>query len=152
MLIRLHGCAGLSAPLLSANPRRLIFSRRGSITCNTPPLFYTINLPVISLYLHAEWKTVWILNSWSGSILISKQDISGFRPNKKISVFWVGTYIFLIFFFLEKNIIVCILKGEMPFKMHKIIFFFKKTWRILGFTIKLRQGRANLNTDFFYFA
>ena len=25
--------------------------------------------------------------------------------------------------FLEKNIILCILKGEMPFKMHRIIFF-----------------------------
>ena len=25
--------------------------------------------------------------------------------------------------FLDKNIILCILKGEMPFKMHKIIFF-----------------------------
>ena len=29
------------------------------------------------------------------------------------------------FFFLEKNIL-CILKGEMPFKMHKIIFFPRK--------------------------
>ena len=27
---------------------------------------------------------------------------------------------------LDKNIILCILKGQMPFKMHKIIFFFQK--------------------------
>ena len=34
----------------------------------------------------------------------------------------VGTYIFFIYF-LEKNIILCILKGISPFKMHTIIFF-----------------------------
>ena len=28
--------------------------------------------------------------------------------------------------FLDKNIILCILKGAMPFKMHKIIFFSRK--------------------------
>ena len=58
------------------------------------------------------------------------------QPNKKISVFLVtglkilgrvGTHIFFLFFFLEKNIILCILKGIWPFKMHKIIFFFQKT-------------------------
>ena len=36
---------------------------------------------------------------------------------------WVGTHIFL----LEKNIILCILKGILCFKMHKIIYFFQKT-------------------------
>ena len=36
----------------------------------------------------------------------------------------VGTYIILIiFFFWKKNIILYILKGIWPFKMHKIIFF-----------------------------
>ena len=30
---------------------------------------------------------------------------------------------FLISFFLEKNSILCILKGILPFKMHTIIFF-----------------------------
>ena len=35
----------------------------------------------------------------------------------------VGSHNFFVYFFLEKNIILCILKGEMPFKMHKIIFF-----------------------------
>ena len=29
----------------------------------------------------------------------------------------------LVKVFLEKNIILCILKGEMPFKMHKFIFY-----------------------------
>ena len=28
--------------------------------------------------------------------------------------------------FMEKNIILCILKGEMPFRMHKIIFLSEK--------------------------
>ena len=59
------------------------------------------------------------------------------RPNKKISVFRVtGLKIlmhifFLIIFFSGKKIILCILKGELPFKMHKIIFFpenLKKFW------------------------
>ena len=53
------------------------------------------------------------------------------RPNKKISVFRVtglkilgrvGTHILLLFF-SGKNIILCVLKGETPFKMHKIILF-----------------------------
>ena len=56
------------------------------------------------------------------------------RPNKKISVFRVtvlkilGTigHIFLLtIFFLKKNIILCILKGISPFKMHKIILIQK---------------------------
>ena len=32
-LIRLRECAGWSAPLLSVNPRRQVFLRRGSIVC-----------------------------------------------------------------------------------------------------------------------
>ena len=43
---------------------------------------------------------------------------------KKISVFRVtGLKIFFLNFFLEKNIILCILKGILPFKMHKIKYF-----------------------------
>ena len=39
----------------------------------------------------------------------------------------VVTHIFLnYYFFLEKNIMLCILKGISPFKMHKIIFFSRK--------------------------
>ena len=58
------------------------------------------------------------------------------RPNKKISVFRVtglkilgrvGTHIFFKFFFWNKNTILSILKGEMPFKMHKIIFFSRRS-------------------------
>ena len=54
------------------------------------------------------------------------------RPNEKRSVFpvtglkilgRVGTH---SFFFLEKYIFFCVLKGISPFKMHKIIFL-KKT-------------------------
>ena len=68
------------------------------------------------------------------------------RPNKKISVFRetglinlgrVGTHIFNCFFFLEKSIILCILKGILPFKMHTIIFF-QKALKILGFTSNFR--------------
>ena len=32
----------------------------------------------------------------------------------------------ILFRFPAKNIILCILKGEMSFKMHKIIYFFEK--------------------------
>ena len=53
---------------------------------------------------------------------------------KEISVFRVPgleildrVHIFFYYFFLEKIIILCILKGILPFKMHKIIFFFQKT-------------------------
>ena len=68
------------------------------------------------------------------------------RPNKKkISVFRVtglkilgrvGTHInFFIFFFC---IILCILKGISPFKMHKIIFYPQNLKKFLGFTSKFR--------------
>ena len=65
------------------------------------------------------------------SVSIIKAHIS---PNKKIGVFWVtglktlgrvGTLVvFFFFFFLSgKQMILCILKDILPFKMHKIIFF-----------------------------
>ena len=33
--------------------------------------------------------------------------------------------------FLEKNIIECILKGEMPFKMHMILYFFSRKKNVI---------------------
>ena len=56
------------------------------------------------------------------------------RPNKKINMFRitglkilgrVGTHIYFFNYFFsgKKNIILGILKGNLPFKMHKIIFF-----------------------------
>ena len=54
------------------------------------------------------------------------------RPNKNNKCvsghgsenFRVGTKFFFNYFFLSgKNTILCILKGILPFKMHKIIFF-----------------------------
>ena len=39
---------------------------------------------------------------------------------------WVGTHIFFIFFSRKKKLILCILKGISPFKMHKIMFFLEK--------------------------
>ena len=59
--------------------------------------------------------------------IFTKYAVCELRPNKKISVFLVtglkilgcvGTH-----FFSGKNIILCILKGISPFKMHKFIFF-----------------------------
>ena len=60
----------------------------------------------------------------------------GLRPYKKISVFRethlkilgrVGIHIiFIIIFFLKKKKKICILKGILPFKMHKL-YFFQKT-------------------------
>ena len=73
--------------------------------------------------------------------------MSGQIKKTQTSVFWVtgqkilgrvGTHFFFRFFFLEKNIILCILKDEKPFKMHKIIFFPETLKQILGFTSKLR--------------
>ena len=39
----------------------------------------------------------------------------------------------------------------MSFKMHKIVFFSRKTEKILGFTSKFRQGRVTLKTGIFLF-
>ena len=64
----------------------------------------------------------------------------------------VGTHIFFHFFFLETNIILCILKSTVPFKMHTIIFFSRKPEKSLGFTSKLEYGRVTLNTCIFYIA
>ena len=63
------------------------------------------------------------------------QEILVLRPNKKIRVFQViglkilarvDTHIFCNYFFFWKIKILCILKGILPFKMHKIIYFSKK--------------------------
>ena len=49
----------------------------------------------------------------------------------------------------EKKI--SILKGEMPFKMHKIKYFQKILGKNLGITSKFRCGQVTLNTGIFYF-
>ena len=66
------------------------------------------------------------------------------RPNKKCvsgdgseNLRW-GSYPFL----WKKNIILYILKGISPFKMHKTTIFSTKTEKILGFTSKFRKGRV----------
>ena len=68
------------------------------------------------------------------------------NPNKNVSLFRVmglkilgrvGTHIFFILF-CRKNIILCILKGILPFKMHKNIFFSDNMKKILGFTSEVR--------------
>ena len=51
------------------------------------------------------------------------------RPNQIIPVFRVTQpYLNLLvkFRFSGKKIILCTLRGEMPFKMHKIVFFSRK--------------------------
>ena len=56
----------------------------------------------------------------------------------------VGTHFFIIIF-SGKSLILCIMKSEMPFKMHKIIFFSRNLKNNLGFISEFRQGRATLN-------
>ena len=68
------------------------------------------------------------------------------RPNKKkYNVFRikslkilcrVGTHVYFNFFWKKINF--THLKGILPFKMHKIIFFPEKRKKILGFTSKFR--------------
>ena len=52
-LIRLRVCAGWSAPVLFANPRRQVFSRRGpfiiSVKCQLAATFSTYNDVLISV-------------------------------------------------------------------------------------------------------
>ena len=72
-------------------------------------------------------------------------------PNKKLSMFRVTGRVGTLFFFLEKNIILCILKGILPFKMHKIIYFSENLKKFLGFTSKFRLGQVTLNTGIFVF-
>ena len=54
-------------------------------------------------------------------------------------------------FFLKK-VILCILKGISPLKMHKIIFFPGYLKKVLGFTSKFRLGGVTLNTGIFFLA
>ena len=46
--------------------------------------------------------------------------------------------------------ILCILKGILPLKMHKIIFFPENLRKVQGFTSKVRNSRVALNIHFFY--
>ena len=64
-------------------------------------------------------------------ILLGMSPCRGIRPNKKVSVFQVkglkilgrvGAHVFLNKNSC-KNIILCILKGILPFKMHEFIYF-----------------------------
>ena len=48
--------------------------------------------------------------------------------------------------------ILYVLKGISPFKMHKIIYFSRKSEKVLDFTSKFRLGLVTLNTDIFYLA
>ena len=62
---------------------------------------------------------------------MAPQKISVFRVTSLKILGWVGTHIF----FSAKNKVLCILKGNIPFKMHKIIFFsrnFENLKNILG--------------------
>ena len=47
--------------------------------------------------------------------------------------------------------ILCILKGILPFKMQKLIFFPENLKKILGFTSKFRLGPVTLNTGIFFY-
>ena len=76
----------------------------------------------------------WLFLVPTTNVFVEKKEkkFSG-RPNKKIPVLWVNQpYLNLLVKprnfsgFLETNIILCILQGISPFKMHKIIF----VWRI----------------------
>ena len=61
-LIRLRGCAGWSAPVLLANPRRQVFSGRGpySVACKITCALLQCS-PVSSelTLLHSEWPTLY---------------------------------------------------------------------------------------------
>ena len=81
------------------------------------------------------------------------------RPNKKLPVFRVGYLNLLakpVIFsdFLEKNIILCILKGRTPFKMHKIIYFFpeKKLFKKCVPSLPKISRSVTRNTPFFLLA
>ena len=53
-------------------------------------------------------------------------------------------YYFIIYFFLEKILILCILKGISPFKMHKIIFFPENLKKIQFPSKFVNLGRVEL--------
>ena len=52
--------------------------------------------------------------------------------------------------FPEKNIILCILKGKIPFKMHKIIFFFRKNEEKNVYLPYLKFSDPLSETHFFF--
>ena len=73
------------------------------------------------------------------------------RPNKKINVFRVkglkvlGRVSTHKFFYISgKNIILCILKGILPFKMHKIIYFFPENLIFFIEVSPVNSGRLGL--------
>ena len=68
------------------------------------------------------------------------KNIGVFRVTELNILGRVGTHIF----FWKKNIILCILKGILPFKMHKIVYFSRKPEKILGFTNIFNVGRVRL--------
>ena len=89
--------------------------------------------PGLAIYFYEVFFCLPVVTCELGQLSVHGYSLYTLRPDKKLPVFRVnGPYLNLlvkpiIFFrFSEKNIILCILKGEMPFKMHKIIFISKK--------------------------
>ena len=59
-LIRLRGCAGWFAPVLFANPRRQVFSRRGP-SCSQP-IYAEWNFPLLSVRrVNFRFKGGWVV-------------------------------------------------------------------------------------------
>ena len=78
------------------------------------------------LFKHSTRKVFFIEKWWLISYILWKYLFLCSGQNKKIPLFRAARP-YLIFFQVSwKYIIWCILKGKMPFKMHKIIFFQKK--------------------------
>ena len=85
-------------------------THESQITEKTPHLQANIAFQITRPFTQSDWLLTDVI-----------------RQIKKIPVFRVTRpYLYLLFRFSWKNIILCILKGETPFKMHKIIFSRKK--------------------------
>ena len=68
-LIRLRGCASWSAPVLFANPRRQVFSRRGPLFLLSSP-FKSVFLFYYCLYFFSSCSSLSFLLLWFGILFL----------------------------------------------------------------------------------
>ena len=97
-----------------------LLKHRVSIACDTDLYTAIAVRPLPGTIFFAFFSKLFIDNK-DGLVQIKR--ISVIRVTGLKILGRVGTH----FFSEKKNVILCILKGQMPFKMHKIIFFYQKT-------------------------
>ena len=103
-LIRLRGCAGWSAPVLFANPRRQVFSRRGPI--NNEP-YFMLQLVQREQHSRQEFEKGAREDAdrkWQTLKKVLEDEINILKEKLEVGLVYVQLLIYQVLHRLEKNL------------------------------------------------